>query len=283
MTDHGFCLEGTSGKGVLLVHGLTGAPAEMKFVARHLHRLGFTVHAPMLAGHCHDEKALLATTFETWLDGLREALAALGRQVDEIHAAGICVGGGLALYLAHLEPDLLRSVVIYSATLAYDGWATPRYYALAPLGVPIVSRMPLMRNIGFAERSPYGIKSERLRHAVVGDGADPGGALSRFPLRALNQNYRLNRALRKALPSIATPTLLIHAREDDVSSPRNAREIQKLHGGACDVVMLEDSYHMLHVDQERRKVAALTADFFLAHGVTPDVAPPDGCGTNARL
>ena len=31
--------------GVLLVHGLTGTPTEMRFVARGLHNAGFTVHA----------------------------------------------------------------------------------------------------------------------------------------------------------------------------------------------------------------------------------------------
>jgi carboxylesterase len=59
-----------------------------------------------------------------------------------------------------------------------------------------------------------------------------------------------------------TPTLLIHAKEDDVSHPRNAERIQRLHGGQCEVVLLDNSYHMLHIDQERHKVADLTADFF---------------------
>jgi carboxylesterase len=39
----GYFMEGTNGKGVLLVHGLTGAPVEMRLVARQLHRRGYTV------------------------------------------------------------------------------------------------------------------------------------------------------------------------------------------------------------------------------------------------
>ncbi len=261
MKDYSYFLEGTNGKGVLLVHGLTGAPAEMKFVAKRLHAAGYSVYAPTLAGHGQDERALLATRFEDWAESLRLALNRFGPEITEVHAAGICVGGGLALYLAHLEPERVRRVVVYSATLDYDGWASPFYYKLGPVGIPIVSKIPVLRGLSLGESEPYGVKSERLRKIMM-SGNEMEGTLPRFPLRALNENYRLNRRLKQILPAMRTPTLLIHAREDDVSHPRNAYRIQAMHGGECRVVMLEESYHMLHVDQERRAVADLTARFF---------------------
>ena len=57
--DRSFRIDGASGKGALIIHGLTGAPAEMKFLAKNLVRAGYTVAAPQLAGHCADRKALL--------------------------------------------------------------------------------------------------------------------------------------------------------------------------------------------------------------------------------
>jgi len=264
--DHSFYMEGSSGKGVLLVHGLTGAPAEMRFVGKRLHRMGFTVYAPTLAGHCKDEASLLATCYEDWLESLREALLRFSTHASEIHTAGICVGGGLGLYLACQEPALVKSVVIYSATLNYDGWNTPFYYALAPYGIPVIARIPGLKRIGFAESPPYGMKCDRTRkaimEAIVNDGCGIEGTLPRFPVRALHQNYRLNKALAEILPRAKTPTLLIHAKQDDVSHPRNADKIRKLHGGICELAWLENSYHMIHIDQERHKVAELTAEFF---------------------
>ncbi|HJU08685.1 MAG TPA: alpha/beta hydrolase, partial [Rhodanobacteraceae bacterium] len=41
--------------GVLLIHGLTGTPAEMRFVGKGLHRAGYTVYGMQLAGHCGSE------------------------------------------------------------------------------------------------------------------------------------------------------------------------------------------------------------------------------------
>jgi carboxylesterase len=78
------------------------------------------------------------------------------------------------------------------------------------------------------------------------------------------------------LPSITIPTLLIHARDDDVSHPRNARRIQRLHGGSCDIVYLENSYHMIHVDRERDRVAELTAGFFEAPLKLAEPGGPSG-------
>jgi carboxylesterase len=262
MNDYSFYWEGSSGKGVLLVHGLTGAPMEMKFIGKQLHKRGYSVYAPTLPGHCQDKRSLLRTKFEDWLSGLRESLHLFRKKVKEVHAAGICVGGALALYLAYSEPTLLETVVIYSATLNYDGWNVPFYYPWARYGIPLLIHLPFVKRLAFSETAPYGIKSERVRKMVMSDGSVIAGALPSFPMGTLYENYRLNKALEKALPLIQTPTLLIHAKEDDVSHPRNADRIQKLHGGRCELVLLDDSYHMLHIDQERHKVADLTIDFF---------------------
>lgn len=55
VTEHEFVMPGTgvaARTGVLLVHGLTGTPAEMRLLAKGLNKQGFTVYAVQLAGHC---------------------------------------------------------------------------------------------------------------------------------------------------------------------------------------------------------------------------------------
>ena len=52
--------------GVLLIHGLTGTPNEMRLLARGLHQAGFTVYGMQLAGHCGDENDLLQTRWQDW-------------------------------------------------------------------------------------------------------------------------------------------------------------------------------------------------------------------------
>ncbi len=262
MSQFDFRMEGTSRKGVLLIHGLTGSPAEMRFVGKGLNRNGFHVYAPTLAGHCADEAALLATTYEDWVASIRTAIREFGQDVDELYLAGICVGGMLGLMAASEEGNAVKGVTIFSPLFNYDGWNTPWHYRLSS-AIPFVAHLPYLRNMAFGEAPPYGIKSDRVRAAIMGAGADAiPGTLPRFPLRALYQNFRLNKAMKKRLPSIHIPTCLIHAKEDDVCHPRNATLLQSLHGGPCEIAWLDDSYHMIHIDQERHKVAALTAEFF---------------------
>lgn len=254
-------LSGGSGQGVLLIHGLTGAPAEMKPLAKRLARRGFEVHAPLLRGHGADEATLLKTTWRDWLDGLREAHDRFAAEVDTVSVAGICVGGALGLLLAAERPSV-RAAAVYSMTFEYDGWNMPRFAVAAPV-IQLAANLPGVRRLAWAETHPFGLKDDRLRSlAERAPGGLIEGAIDRLPLGALYQMYRMSRRLERIGKTIRTPTLILHARDDDMSHPRNAYRLQRALGGPTRLQLLDDSYHMIHVDQERDRVAAATAAFF---------------------
>ena len=46
-----FFFEGTNGKAILLVHGWTTTPYELRRLGRYLNESGYTVSAPLLKGH----------------------------------------------------------------------------------------------------------------------------------------------------------------------------------------------------------------------------------------
>lgn len=260
MSEIAFYHQGNNKKAVILIHGLTGAPAEMKYVGKALHAEGFTVSAPLLAGHGRDIAALMATRWQDWYSSVEEAYKKLKADGYEVYAAGICVGGALALQLAYKNPDI-AGVTVYSTTMNYDGWSMPQWYKMAPF-ISIFASLPFIRNIQIAEKTPFGLKDERLRRMVASGRVFIEGALDFFPVGALKEMYSLNKHIKKILPQIKAPVLLLHAREDDMSSARNPLYVQKHIGGPCALEWLEDSYHMIHVDQERKLVAARTASFF---------------------
>ena len=53
-------------EGVLLIHGYTGAPGEMRLLGEFLHRKGYTVLGVLLPGHCTTPKNLSKYTFDDW-------------------------------------------------------------------------------------------------------------------------------------------------------------------------------------------------------------------------
>ena len=112
--------------GVLLIHGLTGTPAEMRFVGKGLHRAGFTVHGMQLAGHCGDTADLLKTGWRDWYRSVGEAADELRGKVDHMFVAGLSMGALLALKLAADRPNDVDGLGLYGTTFVYDGWAIPR-------------------------------------------------------------------------------------------------------------------------------------------------------------
>jgi carboxylesterase len=265
-------LPGDTRRGVLLLHGLTGVPAEMRYLARQFSAAGFTVSVPLLAGHGAGRAEVLATGWEDWLASALDAFDALAAKVDRVHVAGICVGGMLGVVLAARRPA--AGVIAYSPNFAPDGWSMPRWCAAWPLFKPLL-RLPVLRALSMPEKPPYGIKNKRLRARVERElktGADAG--LDCFPLGVFWHHYALAVEVTRVASRATAPALIVHAREDDQSHPRNAERLARLLPNAGPVAWLHDSYHMIHVDQERAAVARLTIDFLDA------VDPPRRTGSD---
>ncbi|HKV00079.1 MAG TPA: alpha/beta fold hydrolase [Vineibacter sp.] len=246
---------------VLLIHGLTGTPAEMRFVARRLNAEGFTVWVPRLRGHCRSEADLIRTGWRDWYDGVEEALLRLHTVARRVFVGGLSMGALLSLRLAHRCRHLVSGTALYSTTLFYDGWSIPRARFLLPL----ILKSPFARRYRFVEAYPFGIKDERLRDIIVarmsrGDSRAAGFAATPGP--SLIQLRQLIARVKRDLPLIATPTLIVHARDDDMTSPRNADYVASRLAGPVRQVLLDDCYHMITIDKQREAVAQQTADFF---------------------
>jgi carboxylesterase len=85
-----------------------------------------------------------------------------------------------------------------------------------------------------------------------------------MPLGALSEMYSLCRYVERKASEVMQPILIAHARDDDMSHLRNAQRLASALAGPVTMLVLEDSFHMIHVDRERKRVADETARFF--HG-----------------
>ncbi|HEX3895907.1 MAG TPA: alpha/beta fold hydrolase [Rudaea sp.] len=263
--------------GVLLIHGLTGTPAEMRFVAKGLNRAGFTVYAMQLAGHCGDEDDLLKTGWRDWYRSVWEAADRLRKDVDHMFVAGLSMGALLAMKLAADRPAEVDGLGLYGTTFVYDGWTIPWLGKLSFL-LPLVVGLGFGHKKKFYECFPYGIKDERIRNRIAGSmlsGDSAAAGLPGNPWPSLAEFYRLSFRVRQQLRSIRTPSLVVHAVDDDVASLKNVRTIVRGIGGPVETVLLENSYHMITVDQERDQVIERSARFFNEVAATRFVHMPE--------
>ena len=74
----------------------------------------------------------------------------------------------------------------------------------------------------------------------------PGGAVLEHRL--------LVNVVREELDNIHQPALIIHPREDDYADLDNAWYLQRNLKGLVDMVVLNDSYHIVTVDRQRHLV-----------------------------
>jgi carboxylesterase len=246
--------------GVLLIHGLGGTPIEMRYVALALSRAGHTVSVPQLAGHCATEADIKYSHWQDWYGSVDRALTELRKQCDTVIVGGLSAGAILALHLAANRPADVQGVALYAPTLWLNGWGVPWYGRLFRL----VHHKWFANLIQFTECEPYGIKDHRLRKMVIealhsGDPSQagmystPGGPMLEFRW--------LTDIVRRQLPSIKQPTLILHPREDDRASIKNSFYLQKNLGGMVEMTVLDDCYHIITIDKQRDVVAERTVDF----------------------
>ncbi|WP_323117906.1 alpha/beta hydrolase [Burkholderia alba] len=236
---------------VLLLHGLSSSPLEMRFVARALHREGFSVTAPVLDGYSAGSRGL---RMEAWLAAAVREFDALQQRYARVSVCGLSIGAALALALVHERPAA-QAVLLLSITLDYDGWAIPWYRFL--LGWAYYT--PLRHRWRYREGPPFGLRNEALRAKVAramqkSDFSEVGPSTISLP--ALHEASRLARKVRGLVRSIETDCLIIHAIDDETSSPLNARLIDSQIGATfLRSIYLDDSYHMITSDNEREIVA----------------------------
>ena len=239
--------------GFLLVHGLGGTPVELRFVAEGLARAGHTVHCCQLAGHCSTPAELKASTRKQWYASVEAAHDRLRRHCDIVIVGGLSMGAILALHLADRRPDQVDGLLLLAPTLRLDGWSMPWYGFM----LRCLWYFPRSIDLELTEREPYGIKDERIRAFVVnsmrsGD-AEAAGVFS-TPAHSFAQFNHLVAAIWPRLGRIRTPALIVHPRNDDMASLANAHELQRRLGGLVELIVLDDSYHIVTLDRQRHIV-----------------------------
>jgi carboxylesterase len=246
--------------GFLLIHGLSGTPMELRYVAQRLEKEGHTVYCPLLAGHSGGTKTLRASRWQDWYASVEKAHDKLRTVCETVIVGGISAGGILSLILAARRPDQVSGLVLYAPTLRHDGWAIPQPFSLFKL----ITQRWLAHYFHFPDCEPYGIKDERVRKlavAAIHSGNSGAQPMIGFPGTTVLEFRWLAREARRVMRQVRAPTLIIHPRHDDFSSLRGALLIQQRLNARVETLVLDDSYHMITIDRQRDLVVDRTLGF----------------------
>ncbi len=267
---YNFLLKGNNGKAVLLIHGITGTPSEMRHLGKCLNKAGYTVFCNTLPRHCGTLGELKKVTWQEIANACVEDFKTLKQTHAKVFIAGLSMGALMGIHLAYQYPEEVCGVAVLAPTIFYDGWALHK----GKIFLNLLWHIPFLRQrIDIREGWPYGLKDEDLRWNIERfyKDADANKFSNKvllfgspfFPLANLYQHHLFTKLVMKEFKAVKTPVIILHAKEDDMTSLRNAKFIfDKIGSSNKSLVVLEDSYHMITIDKEKDKVAEETINFF---------------------
>lgn len=259
--------------GVLMLHGLGGSPAELYPLTAELKQQGYVVQTPLVPGLGMGTDLGSHLTWQDWDEAAQQQFDELARLCDVVHVCGFCGGALLACLIAARQQSALGDLILISPTFRGDGWAVPRSLQL----FRVVTMRWLARLFTFHEREPFGLKDERIRAVVIrmlNSTHRPEERIFDISGIKMMEFNKLASATAKRLRDVTARTLIVHPREDDVSSLANAEKVARGIAGRVELRVLPDCYHVVLLDRSRAiAVSAITA--FLAGGnATADAHAP---------
>jgi carboxylesterase len=121
-----FHLKGTSDTCVVLAHGWTSTPYEMRVLGEQLNHEGFGVDAPLLTGHGVQPELLENIPWQQWVTDIEKAYLRVKKQYKKVYVGGMSMGGNLALHVAAENKDV--DGVILMSTPYSMRWEKVGYY-----------------------------------------------------------------------------------------------------------------------------------------------------------
>ena len=243
---------------VLLLHGMTGHPRELHKFGVGLHNAGYDVIAPVIPGHCIGMNELRKVDWEKWKDFAILEFDKLDKKYNKVFISGICLGAVLSVVVAE-ERSNVAGVAALSTTLYLDGWALPWTRIFLPIGLHTMIRYFYM----FPESGPFGVKNDNTREKIKKKLKQDKTLLSFFPLSCVHEMLRTGKYMRKHIKKCHAPVIVIHSKRDDLTSTKSAHFVfNKCSSAKKELVILENSYHMITLDNEQDLILSKTIDFF---------------------
>ena len=257
--DFEFIDENNKSKGaVLLFHGLTGSTFEMKKYAQHLHSNGFDVFAYCLPGHGEDTGQIRCVRYIDWINFAGYKFKKLKKKYNNVYLGGLCLGAVLALILGQKYKLEVNGIISLSTTLYLDGWTMPWYNFMMPLGLYTLIRYYYT----FPEREPYGIKNIKRRRSIQKIMGKNSIAMDNYPLSCVYELLKLSKLARKNMKNVISPILIMHSKEDDLTSIKSAKFVyNNVSSLDKEIFILENSYHLMLYDNDKDFVFDKSVEF----------------------
>jgi carboxylesterase len=226
--------------GILLIHGFTGTPSELRPMGQYFKDRGYTVHAPLLAGHGTSPEEMEQTGWRDWWQSAVDAYDRMRAEpLEKLYVAGLSMGGCLSLALAAQKP--VDGVIPMCAPI----YIRDRRAFLARVVAPFYRYKKRS-----SHRDPH-IEAHLCPYDLT-------------PVRCVAELTRLIRHVKSMLADVKVPALIVQAGKDELILEKSADYIYE-HISSTDkeISWYERSTHIITVDRERNELFKEIEQFIL--------------------
>lgn len=226
---------------VLLLHGFTASPGQMRPLGRTLHGAGYTVQAIRLPGHGTSVEDMERTPRGAWVGASEQACESLLARYSRVFVGGLSMGGALTLHLAEHYP--IAGAFPMAAAIRMQN----RYLALWPLVWPFHRY-----DVSSTPKDPEQVQD-------VGYNATP--------VKKLGDLLSIAKSARRELARITCPLLIVQPRLDASVRPESAQEIYDgaMNAAERQLLYLERSRHVCTIAPEYERLSRAILDFLSRH------------------
>jgi carboxylesterase len=238
-----FFFEGTNGKGVLLVHGWTSTPYEVRRLGKYLNENGYTVLGIQLTGHGTVPKDLEGVKWGQWLNDVRDGYEKLAQTCEKVFIGGTSIGANLALVFAKEKKEIAglilmatpnrlkfeNVVILFAKTLKIFGRYRKKYYPPT-----FGARKTITRLISYQT----------------------------YPIDSALETFELIKYMRNNLAAISQPVLIMQSTHDHIVE-KNSMEIihEKVSSTVKKKIYINKAYHTFISDIKNEHIFQDILDF----------------------
>jgi len=201
-----FYFPGTNGNALLLIHGWTAVPYEVRRLGKFLNENGYTVCAPMLSGHGTVPTNLENVKWTDWLRDITSAYNELKINHSKIFVGGTSIGANLTAMLAKNNPDISGLIFM----------AMPYKIKLEKLVIVFARFIKL-----------FGKYRRKIYPPTFGASTTITRLLSyqTYPIESALETFELIKISRRELYKIKQPCFIIQSKSDHVVSGNSLEKI----------------------------------------------------------
>jgi carboxylesterase len=215
--------------GLLFLHGFTATTVEVRQIADHFHRLGYTVSAPLLPGHGTTPEKMNKVQLQDWLETAEQAYLAMRLEKENIIVFGESMGALLTLHLAHKFPEI-KKIYLFAPALKIKGlWQSVLLWPFVP----------------YVFKKNTDDKMSWQGYNVV-------------PLHAAAQLFKLQRQVNSQLGEIKTAATIFQGKLDKTVSLEGAEIVHaQLASAKKEIFWLEEAPHCILLSDDLPKVLGI--------------------------